>query len=95
MRARELRKNMTKAEKLLWSHLRGKKMEGLRFRRQHPLGSYIADFICLKAKMAKHTSHQIRRDTIAVEQCGLIARVIEYCAFGMRKSSAIWILFSQ
>ena len=42
---------MTGAEKLLWSELRGKKIEGLRFRRQHPLGSYIADFVCLSVKL--------------------------------------------
>jgi len=50
-RARELRKRITGAERLLWSELRGKKIEGLRFRRQHPLGSYIADFVCLSVKL--------------------------------------------
>ena len=45
-RAKELRKNMTVAEKQLWSVLRGKQLDGLYFRRQHAVGSYIVDFIC-------------------------------------------------
>ena len=51
MRARELRKNMTRAEKFLWAALRRKQIEGLRFRRQFPLGSYFADFVCLRARL--------------------------------------------
>jgi very-short-patch-repair endonuclease len=51
MRARELRKNMTRAEKLLWSALRRKQIDGVRFRRQFPLGNYFADFVCLSARL--------------------------------------------
>ena len=49
--AKDLRKNLTEAEKLLWKHLRAKHMNGYKFRRQHPLGRYIADFICLEKKL--------------------------------------------
>jgi 5-methyltetrahydrofolate--homocysteine methyltransferase len=35
----------------MWSLLRAKRMSGFKFRRQHPLGTYIADFICLKARL--------------------------------------------
>ena len=42
-RARELRKEMTSAEKALWSRLRGKQL-GIKFRKQHPIGPYITDF---------------------------------------------------
>ncbi len=45
------RSNPTDAENALWQILRGKKLEGYKFRRQHIIGSYIADFICLKAKL--------------------------------------------
>jgi hypothetical protein len=45
-RARELRSQMTEAERKLWARLRGKKMAGLRFRRQETIGPYIADFYC-------------------------------------------------
>ena len=44
-RAKELRKNETKAERLLWWALRNKQL-GVKFRRQHPLYKFIADFYC-------------------------------------------------
>lgn len=45
-RARQLRKNPTKAETRLWSALRRRQVAGARFRRQVPLGPYIVDFLC-------------------------------------------------
>ena len=42
---------MTDAERLLWQQLRHKQMNGHRFRRQHPIGKYIADFACLEQKL--------------------------------------------
>jgi very-short-patch-repair endonuclease len=45
-RARELRQNQTDAELLLWSRLRGRRLGGWKFKRQVPIGSYIADFFC-------------------------------------------------
>ncbi|HXN78187.1 MAG TPA: DUF559 domain-containing protein, partial [Candidatus Dormibacteraeota bacterium] len=50
-RGRALRRNMGDAEKKLWFHLRRRKMAGHRFRRQVPIGSYIADFACLSARL--------------------------------------------
>ncbi len=50
--ARELRKNATDAENLLWQLLRRNQLYGFGFRRQHPLGSYILDFYCHQAKLA-------------------------------------------
>ena len=47
-RARQLRKDMTNAERLLWWALRKRQLDGARFRRQHPLGVYTVDFICLE-----------------------------------------------
>lgn len=47
LRAKHNRNNPTEAESYLWEMLRGKKMEGYKFRRQHIIGKYIADFICL------------------------------------------------
>ena len=43
--AKALRKSQTDAEKLIWRHLRAKQMEGLKFRRQQPIGNYVVDFI--------------------------------------------------
>jgi len=51
LRARSLRRDMTDAEHVLWRALRGKQLNGHRFRRQHPIGRYIADFACIERKM--------------------------------------------
>src|SRR5580765_7230356 len=48
--AKHLRKNMTVAQTVLWMHLK-KGINGFKFRRQHPIGLYIADFYCHKAKL--------------------------------------------
>ena len=44
--AKQLRRNLTDAERLLWRHLRAKQLHGLKFRRQEQIGPYIVDFIC-------------------------------------------------
>ncbi len=45
-RARAMRREPTPAEKVMWSKLRGGRLAGLKFRRQMPVGDYIADFAC-------------------------------------------------
>ena len=50
-RARQLRKTMTEAEQALWAKLRRRQVHGHKFRRQHPLGGYIVDFVCLDKKL--------------------------------------------
>ena len=50
-RVRELRQNATDAEKLMWSLLRNRAVHDAKFRRQHPIGSYILDFYCHEAKL--------------------------------------------
>jgi len=49
--SRNLRSNMTDAEILLWSKLRGKQLKGYQFYRQKIIGNYIADFYCPKSKL--------------------------------------------
>jgi very-short-patch-repair endonuclease len=49
--ARELRKNMTEVEKLLWSKIRKKQLKGYQFYRQKNIGNYIVDFYCPAAKL--------------------------------------------
>jgi very-short-patch-repair endonuclease len=46
-----LRKNETVAEKLLWQRLRKNQICGLRFKRQHPIAYYVADFYCHKTRL--------------------------------------------
>ena len=50
-KAQFLRRNETIAEKLLWEKLRNNQLGGLKFRRQHPVNIYIADFYCHKFKL--------------------------------------------
>ena len=49
--ARELRQRETHAEKMLWKSLRGGRLDGLKFRRQHSVGRYFADFACESARL--------------------------------------------
>ena len=49
-RGKELRRETTFPERLLWSRLRERLCHGLRFRRQHPVGKYVVDFYCNSAK---------------------------------------------
>jgi very-short-patch-repair endonuclease len=50
-RARELRRQLTDAEQRLWSIPRLRQVDGLKFRRQVPIGRYIADFVCLEQRL--------------------------------------------
>lgn len=47
---RRLRRESTPAERRLWGHLRDRRL-GVRFRRQHPIGPYVADFACVEARL--------------------------------------------
>lgn len=49
--AKDLRKEQTEAEGLLWQKLRGKRLNGVKFNRQCPIGRYIADFYCSEANL--------------------------------------------
>ncbi|MEZ5953231.1 MAG: endonuclease domain-containing protein [Hyphomonas sp.] len=50
-RARGLRRDSSFPERLLWSKLRNRQLGGWKFRRQHPVGPYFADFACLEVKL--------------------------------------------
>ena len=50
--AKELRGNMTDVEQELWYHLRAGRMNGVKFRRQHPIPPYVVDFYCDSFKLA-------------------------------------------
>jgi very-short-patch-repair endonuclease len=63
-----LRVTMTVAEKRLWEKIKGRKIKGFRFNRQKPLGAFIVDFYCRKAKLVIevdggiHLKEEIRRE---------------------------------
>ncbi|OGP74933.1 MAG: DNA (cytosine-5-)-methyltransferase [Deltaproteobacteria bacterium RBG_13_58_19] len=63
--ARNLRHSGTEAERLLWRHLKGKQLEGCKFRRQQPVGKYIVDFVCFSKKIIIEVDggqHAIEKD---------------------------------
>lgn len=49
--ARQLRRNMTEAEHVLWRHLRAHRFDGQKFRRQQPIGPYVVDFVHFGARL--------------------------------------------
>jgi very-short-patch-repair endonuclease len=77
--AREMRKDATRAENLLWQALRRSQLEGLSFRRQYPLDGYILDFVCFRPKLivevdgAQHAEpdRDVRRDA-HFRDCGFV-----------------------
>ena len=60
-KAKQLRNKLTAAETVLWMHLK-KGINGLKFRRQHPFGIYIADFYCHKIKLVIEVDGSIHND---------------------------------
>ena len=78
--AKQLRGKMTVAEEILWKYLSKNQMNGYRFKRQHPIRNYIADFYCHKATLLvevdggiHETEKQMERDrekTAAIEGSG-------------------------
>ena len=81
-RARKLRKEMTDTERIVWSELRGRRLGQHRFRRQHPIGPFVVDFVCLDKRFiveidGGHHSEpeQVKRDehrTRWLEEAGYI-----------------------
>ncbi len=83
-RARELRKNQTPAEALLWEQIRGKKIKNCQFVRQRAIASFIVDFVCLQSKLVIeidgpiHLQHR-NTDTFRQEQLELLGfRVLRF-----------------
>src|SRR5438105_4690949 len=50
-RARQLRRDQTETEAFVWARLRGRRFAGFKFRRQHPIGNYFVDFVCLARRL--------------------------------------------
>ena len=75
--ARQLRRGMTDAERALWYHLRAGRLDGLKFRRQHPIPPYVVDFHCDAARLvieldgSQHTEERDLHRTRFLESKGL------------------------
>jgi very-short-patch-repair endonuclease len=66
-RAHTLRRNSTAAERKLWVLLRAKRLQGLKFRRQVPIGPYTVDFLCLRHRLVVEADgpfHEPGKDSI-------------------------------
>jgi very-short-patch-repair endonuclease len=85
-RARELHRESSRAERICWEMLRDRRMVGAKFRRQHPIGPYFADFASISRKLVieidrEHHASQVEADarrTRAMEQEGW--RVLRFWA---------------
>jgi very-short-patch-repair endonuclease len=78
--ARKLRRSETDAEKLLWKHLRGRRLDGYKFRRQVSIGGYVADFAALEARLIIELDGGQHAERIAEDQM----RTAELERFGFR-----------
>jgi very-short-patch-repair endonuclease len=65
--ARDMRKDGTLAEAILWKRLRNRKLDGLKFRRQHPLDKFIADFYCHEKRLVVEVDGDIHNGREAKE----------------------------
>ena len=80
--SRVLRKRPTKTEDLLWKVLRGRKLGGLKFRRQHPIGSSIVDFYCHGKRLVVEIDGAAHRGEDARERDKFRQEIIEQ--YGVR-----------
>ena len=96
-RARELRLTDSRAEQAVWELLRAHRVGGLKFRRQHPIGFYFADFACVARKLVvevdgEHHASQREADsrrTDFMEQAGW--RVIRFSASeAVQNPEGVW-----
>ena len=65
--ARSLRKKQTRAEKKLWNFLKGRRCAGLKFRRQHPIHYYVADFYCHEQRLIIEVDGEIHSVLSVIE----------------------------
>ena len=85
-KARELRHDPSRAERICWELIRAHRMEGIKFRRQHPIGPYFADFACSSKGLiieidGDHHADQVEADarrTAVMESLGW--RVVRFAA---------------
>ena len=64
VRAQQLRREMTPAERKLWQYLRGRQLDGAYFRKQAPVGRFILDFLCTKARLVVEVDGDSHADSI-------------------------------
>ena len=91
-RARRLRRDQTDAERILWSRLRDRRLNGWKFKRQVPIDRYIADFCCPDARLiieldgGQHATNEEAdaKRTAVLESCGYL--VLRYWSNDVMKN---------
>src|SRR5262245_28353455 len=81
VRARELRRNMSGPEVMLWSRLKGLRARGYPFRRQTPYRGYFLDFACLSQKLVVEVDGNQHGDDVHTEHDGVRDRVLQRHGF--------------
>jgi very-short-patch-repair endonuclease len=66
-RARDLRRDSSLPEKICWELIRAHRMEGIKFRRQHPIGPYFADFVCVSRMLVIEIDGRQHDDRIEID----------------------------
>ncbi|MFS8800867.1 DUF559 domain-containing protein, partial [Synechococcus sp. R60.2] len=82
-RARQLRREATAAESLLWELLRDRRLLGRKFRRQHPIGQFIADFFCDDARLIIEIDGAVHREPTQQERDRLRETILREHGFAM------------
>ena len=102
--AKRLRKSMTEAEVVLWTFLRRHALGGFKFRWQHPIGWYVADFACVSAKLvvevdgathatADELAHDARRSAFLADAGWRILRVTNMDVF--ENLDGVWLAIAR
>ncbi len=102
--ARQLRKAMTEAEVVLWTFLRKRRLSGFKFRRQHSIGPYIADFACIQAKLIvevdgvthwtpEQLAHDTRRTAFLEREGWCVLRVTNLDVF--ENMNGVWLMIEH
>jgi very-short-patch-repair endonuclease len=71
---------MTPAEHALWQAIRGRRLGGLKFRRQHPLGPFVVDFVCPPRKLVIELDGEVHDDRVGYDE----ARTEQLSEYGYR-----------
>src|SRR5262245_48735073 len=68
VKARQLRRDQTDAEQRLWARLRDRQLYGAKFRRQHPIGPFVADFCCAQRKLVVELDGGQHAENVATDE---------------------------
>jgi very-short-patch-repair endonuclease len=92
--ARRLRKEMSLPELMLWNAIRRGQLDGLKFRRQHPIGPYVLDFFCASARLAVEVDGQMHHTEDRPEKDAARDRWLARQGIMTLRIPASWVLGS-